>query len=70
MDDVTSKSTAEEGLENCKQSVKNVIGELVEDISYNGLAPAESDIIQDRSDNGLNEMESPGEFKKDILQGK
>jgi hypothetical protein len=52
------------------RSVKNVIREFVDDITYNRLALAESDILKDRSDNVVTEMESLREFKEDTSQGK
>jgi hypothetical protein len=70
LDDVTGKSAAEEDSANCTESVKNVIRELVEDFTCNRLALAESDILKDRSDNVVTEMESLREFKEDIAQGK
>jgi hypothetical protein len=69
LDDDTGKLAAE-GLANCTESVKNVIRELVENITYHRLALAESDITKDRSDSVVTEMESLGEFKEDTEQGK
>jgi hypothetical protein len=43
---------------------------LVEDITHNRSALAESDILKDRSNNVVTEMESLREFKEDIAQGK
>lgn len=62
LDDVTGKSAAEEDSTNCTESVRNIIRELVEDITCNRLALAESD-------NVVTEMESLREFK-DTAQGK
>lgn len=60
LDDVTGKSAAEDST-NCTESVRNVIRELVEDITCNRLALAESDTVT--------EVESLREFK-DTAQGK
>jgi hypothetical protein len=70
LDDVSGKSAPEEDSANCTESVRNVIRELAEDTTCNRLALAESDILKDRSDSVVTEMESLREFKEDIAQGK